>query len=560
MVRRTPSVGITMALHALLALPSVKRMLSRLSLWVEGPIVEIDATVDTLCTILGELLRGKRDTTKSFNVLRQDLVLRECLSRLASMEAPLVFQVLVDRLVTKSIAVGVDGLDAFLCQYTPDAGWIPPRGSLEMAVQYVPKAPVQDSILRQLDDVWKEARVQFTGQLLCVHVDGGLVAGPVTLDVSVRLLGRYRLRCVLTQRGQEWHAWVPGSCPNRNFGWFECLAFDVVPHEGLQSIHVEDLALVLFELHQAMVPCRGHGVEQDVGSKGDTISMETADELSVDDMAEDTQLYEDEFMDNEGDEQLQAALAPDIEMGGAVDSDEYMPDCWIGEYDDALPLLEEDWDDDDEACRVEAFGDQEVLDTDDVRDITEFFENLMPGLEYGTDDDDEEASPGVEPTPASGVDPAMEFSNGDSSRVGGLHILLATLAELNTKRNMATEWVKSFVATVLGRMPSLHGITEYVEAHAYVSHFPVVHAQADGINVHYPGCMPLRMYSKHTMQAVDARFVDFQRYADEPLTDVHGTQQYDSSVAAYYFNMMLMRLLERGPGVECVKCGLGASL
>ena len=549
-----------MALHALLALPSVKRMLSRLSLWVEGPTVEIDATVDTLCTILGELLRGKRATTKSFNVLRQDLVLRECLSRLACMEAPIVFQVLVDRLMNKLIAVGVDGLDAFLYQYTPDAGWIPPRGSLEMALRYVLTAPVQDNILRHLDDVWNQARVQFTGQLLCVHVDGGLVAGPVALDVLVRLLGRYRLRCVLMQCGQEWHAWVPGRCLNRNFGWFECLAFDVVPHEGLQSIHVENSALLLFELDQAMVPSRGHGGEQDVGSEDDTISMDTANELSVDDMAEDTQPYEDEFMDIEGDEQLQGVLAHDIEMGGAVDSDEHMPDCWIGEYDDAPALLEEDSDDNDEACGVEDFGDQEVLYIDDVRNTTEFFENLMPGLEYGTDDDDEEASPGVDPTPASGVDPAMEFLNGDSSRVGGLHILLATLAELNTKWNMATEWVKSFVTSILGRMPSLHGITEYVEAHAYVSHFPVVHAQADGINVQYPGCMPLRMYSKHTMQAVDARFVDFERYAYEALTDVHGTRQYDSSVAAYYFNVMLMRLLECGPGVGCVKRGLGASL
>ena len=198
---RTPSVGITMALHALLALPSVKRMLSRLSSWVEGPAVETHVTVDTLCTICGGLLRGKRATTKSFNVLRQDLVFRECLSRLACMEAPLVFQVLVDRLVTKLIAVGVDGFDAFLCQYTTDAGWIPPRGSLEMAVRYVLTAPVQDNILRHLDDVSNEARVQLTGQLLCVHVDGGLVAGPVTLDLLVRLLGRYRLPCVLIQCG-----------------------------------------------------------------------------------------------------------------------------------------------------------------------------------------------------------------------------------------------------------------------------------------------------------------------------------------------------------------------
>ena len=336
----------------------------------------------------------------------------------------------------------------------------------------------------------------------------------------------------------------------------------MVPHEGLQSIQLEDSALLLFELDQAMVPCPGHGGEQDVGSEDDTIDMDTADELSVDNMVEDTQLYEDEFMDIAGDEQLQAALAPDVEMGGTVDSDEHMSDCWIGDYDDAPPLLEEDSNDNDEACEVEDFGDQEALDTDDIHDTTEFFENLMPGLEYGTDDDgnDEEASPVVEPTPAGGVDPAMEFLNDNSSRVGGLHILLGTLAELNTKGNMATEWVKSFVTTVLGRMPSLHGITEYVEAHAYVSHFPVVYSYADGINVQYFGCMPLRMYSKHTMQAGDARFVDFQRYAYEALTDVHGTRQYNSSVAAYYPNVMLRRLLEHGQGVECVKRGLGASL
>ena len=53
---RTAHGGITMAIHALLALPSLRQILQRLSMWVEGPMEEVEVTVDTMSTILAQLI------------------------------------------------------------------------------------------------------------------------------------------------------------------------------------------------------------------------------------------------------------------------------------------------------------------------------------------------------------------------------------------------------------------------------------------------------------------------------------------------------------------------
>ena len=50
----------------------------------------------------------------------------------------------------------------------------------------------------------------------------------------------------------------------------------------------------------------------------------------------------------------------------------------------------------------------------------------------------------------------------------------------------------------------------------------------------------------HVQRASNLRLVNFVCYAHEDVTGTHGTRRFATSVAAYYFRVMLMRLLERG--------------
>ena len=90
----------------------------------------------------------------------------------------------------------------------------------------------------------------------------------------------------------------------------------------------------------------------------------------------------------------------------------------------------------------------------------------------------------------------MEYLQNSPNHKSGVHVILATLGELNTRRGQTSNWMRTFVQTITSRLPHVRNIGEYLEAHLFVHHFPVVQT----VPLHYAGCMPMRMYSRHTMQ------------------------------------------------------------
>ena len=149
---------------------------------------------------------------------------------------------------------------------------------------------------------------------------------------------------------------------------------------------------------------------------------------------------------------------------------------------------------------------------------------------------------------------ALEYLTGSDKSSTGLHVLVSSLSHLNTRRNLPSEWVRTFVTTVTSRLPEVQDVGDYLEAYAFVQHFPKY------ANGHYPGCMLVRMYSKSTMPRGSNGFVAFQRYVQDVLNDPYSSRSHDPSWAAFAFNVMLMRLLGRGPSVTLVKRGLQAAL
>ena len=141
------------------------------------------------------------------------------------------------------------------------------------------------------------------------------------------------------------------------------------------------------------------------------------------------------------------------------------------------------------------------------------------------------------------VQDALEYLTGSPTNTTGVHVLLSTLAELNTRRNMPSQWVRTLVSTVTSRLPETQNVGEYMEAFMFAEHF----ATHDSIGGHYPGCMPLRMYSKKTMAGGSRGFVAFERYVRDVLNDPYSSRSHDSSWISFAFNVSLMRLFERGP-------------
>ena len=148
-----------------------------------------------------------------------------------------------------------------------------------MAFNCVIIAPKPRNVLEHLDALWREQGIDFTGSLLCVQLDGTQVPGSVGINVQRPLLGKYQLRCVLKQRNGDWQAWVHGRL--RDYGWMECLNFDVVPHEGLREIAVQESALLLYEL--AIVD---NNLPQIANVRGDVVMLDARVQSDADvDMA-----------------------------------------------------------------------------------------------------------------------------------------------------------------------------------------------------------------------------------------------------------------------------------
>ena len=195
---------------------------------------------------------------------------------------------------------------------------------------------------------------------------------------------------------------------------------------------------------------------------------------------------------------------------------------------------------------VEEWGDALVHDFNDIEDAS----GLAP-LPPNTSTDSSQFLGAVDY-----VDESIEYVANNKNNTAGVHVLLATLAEINSKRQSGAQWVRDFVGNVTSKFPNLPDPAEYLEAFLHVAHFPVF----DRTTGHYPGCMPLRMYSSHTHKGKSNPYVPFEEYVLNVLHDYASTRTYDATWVGYAFNVLLMRLIESGGNLDVVRRGYANAL
>ena len=97
------------------------------------------------------------------------------------------------------------------------------------------------------------------------------------------------------------------------------------------------------------------------------------------------------------------------------------------------------------------------------------------------------------------VQNALQCLKGNDRHGGGLHVLLSSLAKLNTRRSLPAQWIHTLVSTMTRQLPEVQDVAEYIEAYTFVQQFPHYNAGGTGVAPHIPGFMPMRMYSKTAM-------------------------------------------------------------
>lgn len=454
------------------------------------------------------------------------------------------------------------------------------------------------------------------GPVLMVWFDGTQVDEPLQCCKYERILGRYVLRAIVDRTVERdrsgrdkptWEAVVTGRTLNGNSAWAVCtskrvqwlppdadwvgrnrhwylLVFEnehMIPGRDYEDIRPTPVA----GLQQSAAPHTNDGnVDMDVDAPNEEESgMDTPafDPFSHTDMEEDMVVEDVINLQQTGGETV-------LEMGGVSVDDAILGEHYGGNamldatstaaaYEQELlyglhaqahghgGLADDDTQTGAEAEVPPAVSvddyDEEQLDTHEARAA---FEARLPD-----NDEEEDSMTDRRAAFVGGGDPydpgfmngiyladAAEYLTGSASHTGAMHVLLSTLAELNTRRNAPARWVRSLVASVVSRTPEVQRVGEYMEAYMYAEHFPVHDAERN----HFPGCYPLRMYSNRTMVGGSRGFVQFERYVRDVLNDPHGSRGYDSSWISFAFNVMLMRLLERGPPIAVVKRGLQAAL
>lgn len=113
---------------------------------------------------------------------------------------------------------------------------------------------------------------------------------------------------------------------------------------------------------------------------------------------------------------------------------------------------------------------------------------------------------------------APEFLEGTCTDSVGLHVLLHTLQACKRNRGHGSEWCRRLVCSVTSRFPEIPNVSQYLEAYLFVPHFPV---RVEG---HFPGCMPLHLYSRDMHDCKGNPFVPFRRYVVDVLKDPYGTR------------------------------------
>lgn len=177
--------------------------------------------------------------------------------------------------------------------------------------------------------------------------------------------------------------------------------------------------------------------------------------------------------------------------------------------------------------------------------------------EKGSDIDVEEMFPPVDsfiPETVEHAPSVPEYFQGPGSNTCGLHILLHTLQACRRNNGQSSKWCRRLVCSVTSRFPEIPNVSQYLEAYLFVPHFPI---RVDG---HFPGCMPLCLYSKDMHDTRVNPYVSFSRYVVDVLRDPHSSRAHDTSWCAFSFNVLLHQAIEREGSPTLVQRGMGTYL
>ena len=356
----------------------------------------------------------------------------------------------------------------------------------------------EESFLRQL-------REQFFGRIILLEVCSVEVVseGEFEVGLSEVQVGIRELQGVAHMVDGMWEVVVQGRNIRGSWRWFECWPRIVVEHllDMRQKIRKEGRAVLVFARRGTLAAREDSGLAN--GCRNRCGERE-------------------EVVEGVADEEDIGDFCSDATSIGSDDSIQSGFGMW---------------------------GEHVEVDAEDVEDAANVGE-----LPLGTAQvEGEGSSEGVGSMDF--VASALEYVQTNKRNTAGLHVLMATLAETNSKSRTGANWVRKFAANVTSRFPGINNRAEYLEAFLHVAHFLVY----DDEKEHFPGCMPLRMYSGKTHEWRTIPFVSFAQYVQNVLHDYSSTRAYDPTLAAFAFNVLLNKQLEQAGGAV-VKRGYGTSL
>lgn len=387
------------------------------------------------------------------------------------------------------------------------------------------------------------ARGWFKGELvarqdsLYVWVDTHSSSCDTHLDLGIPFYGHLPKAVMWLEPGtpgksfQRWESCVRGRNIRGNSAWFHCKNIDVVEQEDTILRIAPDRHTLLVYTKEDGPLAGGEGAVQHCENR-----VPFDDDAHSNTSEESREVWIEEELDN-GDQLYGGGVCPqDVEVVSVA-----------GLEDGNARRMHTEVEESDQGSDVEHMSEQERYVEEDVHDGDTFVD-----VDHGYDHD----TPGPVLECPNVEEFSMEYLTANHANQSGLHMLLGTLAEMNAKKPKGSSWVRSFVTAVTSRLPELPNIADYVEAHAFVSHFPI----RDPETGHYPGCMPLHFYSNSTHEARTNPFVGFEEYVGDVLRDPYSTRAMDPTWCGFAFNVLLMRLLETGPSVNVVRRGLARAL
>lgn len=106
------------------------------------------------------------------------------------------------------------------------------------------------------------------------------------------------------------------------------------------------------------------------------------------------------------------------------------------------------------------------VDKDDVKDANEQFGAQANDQEEADDDCHDDHGDPIPPY----VEETLQFINNPPAGGCGVHLVIASLAEVNVRHLRPSQWLRRFITGLTTRFPKVPNVHEYLEAQLFPGH------------------------------------------------------------------------------------------